>query len=54
MMQSWFKDAKLGIFVHWGVYAIPARGEWVRSYESLAEDVYQPHVETFNPVNYDP
>lgn len=51
---QWFLEARLGMFIHWGVYAIPARGEWVRNHESLGEDVYQPYVETFNPVNYDP
>ena len=25
---QWFDDAKIGIFLHWGVYAVPARGEW--------------------------
>lgn len=51
---QWFLEARLGMFIHWGVYAIPARGEWVRNHESLGDDVYQPYVETFNPVNYDP
>jgi len=31
--QQWFKDAKFGLFIHWGLYAIPARGEWLRSTE---------------------
>ena len=26
MMQDWFKDAKLGIFIHWGIYAVQRRG----------------------------
>jgi hypothetical protein len=29
----WFMDARFGMFIHWGLYAIPARGEWVRSQE---------------------
>jgi len=24
--QQWIKDAKFGMFIHWGLYAIPARG----------------------------
>ena len=27
--REWFQDAKYGLFVHWGVYSILARGEWV-------------------------
>ena len=25
---EWFRDAKFGIYVHWGVYSVPAEGEW--------------------------
>ena len=28
---EWYRDARFGMFIHWGLYAIPARGEWVRS-----------------------
>ncbi|GAG41559.1 unnamed protein product, partial [marine sediment metagenome] len=28
-VPEWFRDAKFGIFIHWGVYAVPAfRSEW--------------------------
>ena len=27
----WFLQDRFGMFIHWGLYAIPARGEWVRS-----------------------
>ena len=28
-VPTWFKDAKLGIFIHWGVYSVPAyKNEW--------------------------
>ena len=30
--MKWFLDARFGMFVHWGLYAIPARGEWVQVY----------------------
>ena len=29
--MEWYRDARFGMFIHWGLYAIPARGEWVRS-----------------------
>lgn len=30
--MKWFLEARFGMFIHWGLYAIPARGEWVRQY----------------------
>lgn len=26
--MKWFEDAKFGMFLHWGIYAVPAKGEW--------------------------
>ncbi len=51
---EWFCDARFGMFIHWGIYAIPARGEWVRSVEKMTTDEYQPYFNNFNPVNYKP
>ena len=31
---KWFMDARFGMFIHWGIYAIPACGEWVMSEEN--------------------
>jgi len=50
----WFMDARFGMFIHWGLYAIPSRGEWVRSLEKLTVEQYQPFFEEFDPVRYDP
>jgi alpha-L-fucosidase len=52
--MKWFLEARFGMFIHWGIYAIPARGEWVKQQESLTDEVYQPYFETFNPIHYDP
>ena len=35
---QWYQDARFGIFIHWGLYAIPARGECVRISEQMQED----------------
>ena len=51
---SWFREARFGMFIHWGLYAIPARGEWVRSNEEMPEEEYLPFFREFNPVDYDP
>ena len=33
--MTWYCQARFGMFIHWGLYAIPARGEWVRSVEQM-------------------
>lgn len=42
------------MFIHWGLYAIPARGEWVRSTEKISVEDYQAYFEEFNPDQFDP
>ena len=42
------------MFIHWGLYAIPARGEWVRSVERIPKEAYMTYFEEFDPVDYDP
>ena len=51
---AWFRQDRFGMFIHWGLYAIPARGEWVRSQERISVEAYQPYFDEFNPVDYDP
>ena len=52
--MQWFLEARFGMFIHWGIYAIPARGEWVKQRESITDKDYQPYFDTFNPVDYNP
>lgn len=52
--MEWFKHDRFGMFIHWGLYAIPARGEWVRSVEEMPEEEYLPFFDEFDPVDYDP
>ena len=50
---EWFKDAKFGIFIHWGVYSVPAFGsEWYprQMYQKDSKE-YKHHVETYGPQN---
>ncbi len=51
---EWWRRDRFGMFIHWGLYAIPARGEWVRKAESMSNEDYQPYFEEFNPTAYDP
>ena len=51
---AWFQDARFGMFIHWGLYAIPARGEWIRSQEQMSIEEYNRYFEEFDPKAYDP
>ena len=52
--MQWFTHDRFGMFIHWGLYAIPARGEWVRSTEEIPEEDYIPFFNEFNPKDFDP
>ncbi len=52
--MKWWTDARFGMFIHWGLYALPARHEWVKNYERLTNEQYQKYFENFNPDLYDP
>jgi alpha-L-fucosidase len=51
---EWWKDARFGMFIHWGLYAMPARHEWVRSKEKITNEAYQVYFDNFNPVDFNP
>ena len=52
--SSWFIDARFGLFIHWGLYSLPARHEWVKSREKLSDAHYERYFQQFNPSLYDP
>lgn len=51
---QWFLKDRFGMFIHFGLYSIPARGEWIRSNEKMSKEDYQIYFDEFNPINYDP
>lgn len=51
---QWWREAKFGMFIHWGIYAIPARGEWVQWNEQIPVDEYAKFAEQFVPTNFTP
>ena len=51
---DWFCKARFGMFIHWGLYSIPGRGEWVRSDEEMPEEAYLPYFENFDPRDFNP
>ena len=52
--MQWFADARFGMFIHWGLYALPARHEWVKNRERLTNDAYQKYFDNFNPDLFEP
>lgn len=51
---SWHREARFGMFIHWGAYAVPARGEWVQSNERITKEEYRKYVDAFHPTHYNP
>ncbi|WP_113716768.1 alpha-L-fucosidase [Arthrobacter dokdonensis] len=50
----WFTESRLGMFVHWGLYAMAARHEWVMSFERQSVGDYEAYFKHFDPDLYDP
>jgi alpha-L-fucosidase len=52
-VPEWYKDAKFGIFIHWGVYSVPAFGnEWYpRNMYRPESDEYKHHIAAYGPVD---
>ena len=61
---KWFRDAKYGLFIHWGLYAVPAGewkgrrslglGEWIMFRSQVPVKEYEQLAAQFNPVKYNP
>ena len=51
---SWFVHDRFGMFIHWGLYALPARHEWVKHHEEIPDEVYDQYFKHFDPDLYDP
>lgn len=52
--RTWFENARFGMFIHWGVYSVPARGEWVMEHEHIPVAEYEKFATEFDPVHFDP
>ena len=60
--MAWWREAKFGLFIHWGVYAVPAgkygeetnHGEWIMHSARIPSAEYKEYASQFNPVKYDP
>ena len=54
-VSTWFVHDRFGMFVHWGLYAVAARHEWIQSTDKIDPEVYcENYLKRFDPVRYDP
>ena len=52
--MSWWTNDRFGMFIHWGLYALPSRHEWVKKYERMNNEDYEKYFVLFNPDMYNP
>jgi alpha-L-fucosidase len=62
--MKWWREARFGMFIHWGVYSVPAGtykgkqikgiGEWIMNSGKIPVAEYREFAKEFNPVKYDP
>lgn len=50
---NWFVNDRFGMFIHFGIYSMPARSEWMKNVESTPEDKYEKYFKYFNPDMFD-
>jgi len=50
---AWFIEDRFGMFIHFGLYAMPARHEWIKSNEKITEEKYDLYFKNFNPDLFD-
>ena len=50
---AWWQHDRFGMFIHFGLYAQPARGEWVKKIETIPEAKYEQYFRHFNPDLFD-
>ncbi|HEV8197376.1 MAG TPA: alpha-L-fucosidase, partial [Gemmatimonadales bacterium] len=51
--REWFRSARFGMFIHWGVYSQLGQGEWVMQNRSIPVESYEWLASAFNPVRFD-
>ncbi|MGJ5820358.1 alpha-L-fucosidase [Paludibaculum fermentans] len=48
----WFREAKFGMFIHWGAYSVIGRHEWIRTMAQIPQAEYDVYARQFNPVKF--
>jgi alpha-L-fucosidase len=52
--RQWFQDNKFGLFIHWGVYSVLEKGEWVMNIDKIPAAEYEKLPARFNPADFNP
>jgi alpha-L-fucosidase len=52
--REWFQDSKFGLFIHWGVYSVLGKGEWVMNNDHMSIAQYEKLPPQFDPTEFDP
>src|SRR5437867_1636785 len=62
LRMRWWREARFGMFVHWGLYAVPAGeykgqrskkiGEWIQEWANIPREEYEQFAPSFNPVKF--
>src|SRR5437773_3869821 len=60
--MKWWREARFGMFIHWGLYAVPAGeyngkrseriGEWIMEWANIPRAEYEKFAQQFNPVKF--
>src|SRR5690242_2131072 len=59
--MQWFREARFGMFIHWGIYSVPGGewngrndyGEWIMESAKIPASRYEQFAQQFNPVKFD-
>ncbi|MBI3819079.1 MAG: alpha-L-fucosidase [Planctomycetes bacterium] len=59
--MEWWREARFGMFIHWGLYAVPAgtwgkdthHGEWIMNTAHIPVETYEKFLDQFNPIKFD-
>jgi alpha-L-fucosidase len=49
---EWWREGKFGMFIHWGVYAVPAKGEWYMHNAKIPIEEYEKYPPQFKPTEF--
>jgi alpha-L-fucosidase len=50
--MAWWQNARFGMFIHWGIYAVPAHAEWYMTYGHVPLNKYEEYAKQFDPTKF--
>jgi alpha-L-fucosidase len=52
MLMQWWRQARFGMFIHWGIYSVPAHAEWYMNNGHIPRGKYEQYATQFDPVKF--